>query len=688
MYLARESPDELFDLSECDLRKVPDGTFSLVRVLLKTHLYLQCNSLRSLDSGGKLSDLRGIQVLNISSNKLSTIPDGLDQLTALRELNLCKNQLDIFPLSITRLRCLTYLNLEDNRLSSLPPDVGHLKQLVTLMLSNNPLGVLPREMVLLTKLERLTLPLENMRTPPTNICDQGLEAIFRYFSQDGLAPPFPMAYQRSSSVSPDISETTKAASPSRLVHHERKIAHMSSEELRRQLDCSLQAQAELTIKAHESRKKAIDYLTEESSRVSKHLAMLQRKREADRNSLVRSLISEEDRAAEIVGRLLERNASRHLKPQTDPTIFMLLEVPDSSFALRRQEILSSMENMLGVTDQAFRDYLTRRSSTNQRILDAGKSATNDIEQILSEKEQKQKQLTAALSLEDDFQKKAFAAFQSRCDSQSQQLLQDIELVEQELLRLTNVELDRKTKCTKLNIQCLAERRSDLLKLLVQLSSQQNRRQQELRDRLAELELRRIADQRDYWLIQYQRLLDHLSSESSAELDSDVYEVLMASAALHFVPNFLYHQVDFPSLSKMTDEDLQKIGVYVLEVRRNILSATELRMLNGKLPCKGVVDIVDRPEDASIGPSAPPEQHTQLDTAVDSNLPSAPPLDVVARVEYECCVCQEAKCLVIFLQCGHVCTCATCSEKLSVCPLCRLPIFQRIQIHFPTTSKDV
>ncbi|CAH8445828.1 unnamed protein product [Dicrocoelium dendriticum] len=182
-YEARERPDELFDLSDCALKKIPDGTFSLVRVLLKTHLYLHCNSIRNLESGGKLSDLRGIQVLNLSSNNLSTLPDALDQLTALRELNLCSNQIDAFPLSITRLRCLTYLNLEDNRLSSLPPDIGNLKQLVTLLLSKNPLVALPKEVVLLTKLERLTLPLENMRTPPTGICDQGIDAIFRYFSQ-------------------------------------------------------------------------------------------------------------------------------------------------------------------------------------------------------------------------------------------------------------------------------------------------------------------------------------------------------------------------------------------------------------------------------------------------------------------------------------------------------------------------
>ncbi|CAI2738530.1 unnamed protein product, partial [Dicrocoelium dendriticum] len=142
-----------------------------------------------------------------------------------------------------------------------------------------------------------------------------------------------------------------------------------------------------------------------------------------------------------------------------------------------------MESMLGAADQAYRVYLARRSSTNQRILDAGISATDNIEQVLAEKEHKQKQLAAAISIEDDFQKKAFAELQSRCDSQAQQLHQDIGLVEEELLRLTKVELERKSRSAELNLQCLAERRSDLVQLLARLSLEQSRRQQELRDRL-------------------------------------------------------------------------------------------------------------------------------------------------------------------------------------------------------------
>ncbi|CAH8445797.1 unnamed protein product [Dicrocoelium dendriticum] len=102
----------------------------------------------------------------------------------------------------------------------------------------------------------------------------------------------------------------------------------------------------------------------------------------------------------------------------------------------------------------------------------------------------------------------------------------------------------------------------------------------------------------------------------------------------------------------------------------------------------VADVRQEPENVLSEPSAPPENQSQLDTAVESILPSAPPFGLVARLEYECCICQDAKCLIIFLQCGHVCTCAVCAEKISTCPLCRSPISQRVQIHFPSAIENV
>lgn len=88
LYLARENPEPVFDLTECCLRDVPTGIYSLCRVFLKESLQLQHNCLTSLSGGGQLKDLYLIKVLNISYNSFSSIPD---------EIYLLKNMQVSYP---------------------------------------------------------------------------------------------------------------------------------------------------------------------------------------------------------------------------------------------------------------------------------------------------------------------------------------------------------------------------------------------------------------------------------------------------------------------------------------------------------------------------------------------------------------------------------------------------------------
>ena len=40
---------------------------------------------------------------------------------------------------------------------------------------------------------------------------------------------------------------------------------------------------------------------------------------------------------------------------------------------------------------------------------------------------------------------------------------------------------------------------------------------------------------------------------------------------------------------------------------------------------------------------------------------------------DCCCCQEQLVNLLFLPCGHVCTCVECGQRLKTCPLCRQQI---------------
>ncbi|ELU05442.1 hypothetical protein CAPTEDRAFT_30520, partial [Capitella teleta] len=44
----------------------------------------------------------------------------------------------------------------------------------------------------------------------------------------------------------------------------------------------------------------------------------------------------------------------------------------------------------------------------------------------------------------------------------------------------------------------------------------------------------------------------------------------------------------------------------------------------------------------------------------------------------CNICMIEKVMYTFLPCGHLCTCLSCGEQVSHCPLCRTKILGRVK----------
>lgn len=84
MCVARDTPEPIFELTECDLKTVPAGVFILCRVLRKERLDLRANRLKSLHHGGSLSDLMMLTHLDLSANAFQALPDELTQLVNLQ----------------------------------------------------------------------------------------------------------------------------------------------------------------------------------------------------------------------------------------------------------------------------------------------------------------------------------------------------------------------------------------------------------------------------------------------------------------------------------------------------------------------------------------------------------------------------------------------------------------------------
>lgn len=81
---ARENPEPVFDVSECALKNVPSGIYSLCKVFRKKILLMYDNKLSSLLGGGALSDLSLLTVLDIHGNEFTILPTDIKYLSFLK----------------------------------------------------------------------------------------------------------------------------------------------------------------------------------------------------------------------------------------------------------------------------------------------------------------------------------------------------------------------------------------------------------------------------------------------------------------------------------------------------------------------------------------------------------------------------------------------------------------------------
>ncbi|XP_029059064.1 E3 ubiquitin-protein ligase LRSAM1 isoform X2 [Monodon monoceros] len=689
MCLAKEAgADDILDISKCELSEIPFGAFATCKVLQKKVLIVHTNHLTSLlPKSCSLLSLATIKVLDLHDNQLTALPDDIGQLTALQVLNVERNQLTYLPRSIGNLIQLQTLNVKDNRLKELPDTLGELRSLRTLDISESEIQRLPQMLAHVRTLEALSLDASSMVYPPQEVCGAGTEAIQQFLCKaSGLEyyPPsqylLPVLEQDGAENSRDSpSGPTDRFSSEEVDWQEQKM--LEKLEFERRLELGQREHAQLLQQSNSQKDEILQTVKEEQSRLEQGLSERQRYLDAERQRLQEQLKQTEQNVSNRIQKLLQENqrqkkSSEILKSLENERIRMeqLMSITqEETENLRRREIASAMQQMLTESCNSRliqMAYESQRQNLVQQACSSMAEMDERFQQILSWQQMDQNKAISQILQESAMQKAAFEALQVKKDLMHRQIRKQIKLIETELLQLTQLELKRKSLDTEALQEMISEQRWVLSSLLQQLLKEETQREEELREILTELEAKSETKQENYWLIQYQRLLNQkpLSLKLQEEgLERQLVALLVELSAEHYLPIFAHHRISLDMLSRMGPGDLAKVGVSEAGLRHQIL-----RRAQELLDATRARPELPKPPQGEVLPTAPEE----LPEAVR---PSAPCAELEAQTS-ECVVCLEREAQMIFLNCGHVCCCQQCCQPLRTCPLCRQDIAQRLRIY--------
>ncbi|XP_064892161.1 E3 ubiquitin-protein ligase LRSAM1 isoform X1 [Columba livia] len=703
MCLAKEAgADDILDISKCELSEVPYGVFATCKVLQKKVLIIHTNNLTSLvPKSCSLLSLITVKVLDLHNNQLASLPADIGQLTSLQVLNLERNLLKCLPQSIGDLAQLQMLNVKGNKLKELPATVSGLRSLRTLDLSENALQELPRVLAHVRTLETLTLDTSSMTYPSADICSAGTEAIQQFLCRECGIEYYPPSQYLLPALEGDRGGTSvdgvdravqkyleeESEWQNKFLDYEKRKEKKMQEKLEfeRRLDMGQREHALLVQQTSSQKEEILQTVREEQLRLEEGLTKHQHYLEQERLKLLQQLKQAEQGIASRVQKLLEDNqrqkqSAEILKSLENERIRMeqlMAITQEETERLRRREVASAMQRMLA---ESYKNkliqmtYESRRQDLVNQACSSLAEMDQKFQQILAWQQLDQNKAVSQILQEIEMQKAAFEALQVKKDLMHRQIRNQIKLIETELLQLTQLELKRQELDTETLQGVIMEQRQALGYLLQQLLKEKKQREEELRQILLEMEAKSETKQENYWLIQYQRLLNQkpLSLRLQEEgLERQLMNLLIELSAEQYVPVFAHHRISLQALSTMTASDLEKIGVAEAGLQRAILSrAKEIVAVAKTIP--ELLRTVDTEVPAAPEPSAP------LEEPPSPMGPTAPPLQWDEK-KSECVVCMEQETQMIFLPCGHVCCCQTCCERLHTCPLCRKDVTQRIRI---------
>uniref|UniRef100_A0A665V951 Leucine rich repeat and sterile alpha motif containing 1 n=1 Tax=Echeneis naucrates TaxID=173247 RepID=A0A665V951_ECHNA len=663
--------DDILDISTCELSEVPSSAFSICKVLQKKVFILHNNKLRSLvPKGCDISALATLKVLDLHDNMLCALPEDIGKLVSLQILNVERNCLKSLPDSFGNLRFLQTLNLKGNCLSELPTSVGSLSSLRTLDLSDNKITKLPQSLAYIRTLESFTLDAAMMTYPPAHVCTEGTESIQRFLcselGEEYCSPSqylLPVLENDCGKQSCDCWDGLEEAWQTKFSDYTRRKEQKQEEKLafERHLEEKQREHTQLLLSNNSRKEGILNSVRQEQERLEQGVSQQQRAQEAERMLMLERVRQAEESISNRVSNML-RNSSRirleHLTAITQ----------EETNSLRKREVAAAMQKMLSDSCamsllQEASDY--RRQSLVSEAYRSKENLDRKFDSMLSLQALDKSKAIAQILQEEEMQKAAFQVLQLQKDAVHGYIRNQIKLIEGELMQLTKLEIKRRNLNAENLQEALVEQRTALSDFLQQLLKQRDQREQELQQILAEIELKSESNQQNYWMIQYQRLLDAKPVSlhvQEAGIEGDLVSLLSKLSAQHYLPILAHHRVTAEALRYMSSSDLRKLGINEVGIQKALLTWAQQHQPQA----------VHAHSTSTIQMPSPP---LTPGTPVTPSAPSP----VEGPGNSECVVCMETGSQVIFLPCGHVCCCQVCSNALLTCPLCRSNISQRIRL---------
>uniref|UniRef100_A0A673BAJ3 RING-type domain-containing protein n=1 Tax=Sphaeramia orbicularis TaxID=375764 RepID=A0A673BAJ3_9TELE len=686
--------DDILDISSCELSEVPSSAFSICKVLQKKVFILHTNELRSvLPKGCDISTLATLKVLDLHENNLTSLPEDMGKLVSLQILNVEKNHLKALPESIGFLRLLQTLNLKSNRLTELPASVGSLSSLRTLDISDNNITQLPKTLAYIRTLESFTLDAVKMSYPPDSVCTEGTESIQRFLCDElgeEYCPPsqylLPVLESDCGKQNSDCLDGLEEAWLNKFSDYEKRKEQKQQEKLafERHLEQKQKEHTQLLLMNTSHKENILNSVRQEQERLEQGVSQQQRAQEAERLLILEKVRQAEDDTTSRIDTMLMNNtrqkkSAEFLQALEEDRIRMehlTAITQEEANSLRKREVAAAMQKML--SDSCAMSLLQKASDSRRQCLvsETYRSMENldrKFDQMLSLQVLDKSKAIAQILQEEEMQKAAFQALQLQKDSVHGLIRTQIKLIEGELMQLTKLEIKRRSLDAENLQEVLVDQRTALSDLLQQLLKQRDQREQELRQVLAEMELKSESNQQNYWMIQYQRLLDAkpLSLRmQEAGVERELVNLLCKLSAQHYLPILAHNRVTTEALRHMSASDLKKVCLKMHHFSDNIYLDINL------------CHITQHNEEGEVVPTAPTAPTpSPLSPPLTPGTPVTPsaPSPVEGPGSSECVVCMETGSQVIFLPCGHVCCCQVCSDALQNCPLCRSTISQRVRL---------